>query len=223
MVEVIVAEPNSLLRIGMRSVLARYRDVAVAAEVEDAEQLLAELRWARRNVLLVGLGLLRDIGATTFRNYRRLNAGCGILVHSYEWDGHFGAEAAQYGVTGYFSHECSAADLHAAVLDVAAGRPFITQGLDEALAAAACFRADERSLARLSARERKVFMMYAIGMAPNSIAAQTGMPLEHLFQYKRRIMAKVDVPGASDLVRHAIAQAYRARFMPPQTNGHLNC
>ena len=220
MVEVIVAEPNSLLRIGMRSVLEQYEDVAIAAEVVDAGQLVAAMRGARYDVVLVGLGLLRDIGAVAFRECRQQNAGCGILVHSYEWDGDFGAEASQYGATGYFSHECSAVDLHAAVLDVAAGRPFVTQGLDDAVAAAACFRADERHLARLSARERKLFMMYTIGMTQHNISAQTGLPVQDLIQYKRRIMAKVDMSGASVLVRHAIAQAYRARFLAATTPEH---
>jgi len=220
MVELIVAEPNSLLRIGMRSVLEQHADVVIAAEVVDGGQLLEAMRSARYDVVLVGLGLLRDIGAAAFRECRRLSDPCGILVHSYEWDGDFGAEASQYGATGYFSHECTVADLHTAVLDVAAGRPFVTEGLDEVLAAAACFRADERHLARLNARERKMFMMYTIGMTPNSIAAQTGLPEQDIVQYKRRIMAKVDVPGASVLVRHAIDQAYRARFKPATMLAH---
>lgn len=207
MVDLVIAEPNPLLRIGIRTVLAQYPDVVVAAEAEDAEQLLAALRSARHDVIVIGLGLLRSVGAARLREWKQLFPGTGILVHSYEWDSDFGFEASRFAATGYFSHECTAAELHTAILDVAAGKPFVTPALGEELAVAACFRADERRLACLSARERKLFMMLAIGMSLRHIAAQTGSPLRAVIDRRQRIMAKVDVPEASALVKHAIAQA----------------
>lgn len=211
MVEVIVAEPNSLLRFSMKSVLEEDADIVVAAEVTDAGQLMSAMRHARYDVLLIGLGLLREVGAGTFRAVRDIRPGYRIVVHSYEWDPGFGTEAARFGATGYFSHECSNADLRAAVLDAGAGRPFVTPSLGAALAEAACFRADELRLAHLSARERKVFIMLTIGIDPRGIAAQLGMPVQDVLACKWRIMAKIDVPDAGELARHAIAQTCRHR------------
>jgi DNA-binding NarL/FixJ family response regulator len=214
MVEVIVAEPNSLLRVSMKATLEEDRDVVVAAEVADAEQLMTAMRRARYDVLLIGLGLLREVGVGPFRELRRIGRACRIVVHSYEWDPGFGTEAARFGATGYFSRDCSIADLRSAVLEVGAGRPFVTPSLGAALAEAACFRADELRLARLSARERKVFIMLTIGLRPRGIAAQLGVPVQDVLECKWRIMAKIDVPDAGELARHAIAQTCRHRPRP---------
>lgn len=214
MVEVIVAEPNPLMRFSMKSALEEDADIVVAAEVTDAEQLSTAMRRARYDVLLIGLGLLREVGVEPFRELRRIGNGCGIVVHSYEWDPGFGTEAAQFGAMGYFSRECSNTDLRTAVLDVCAGRPFVTPSLGAALAEVACFRADTLRLARLSARERAVFMMLTIGISPRGVAAQLGVPVEHVLECKWRIMAKIDVPDAGELARHAIAQTCRYRPQP---------
>lgn len=210
MVEVIVAEPNPLLRIGIRAVLGQHPDLVVTREVEDGRQLLVAMAAGRPGVLLVGLGLLRDIGAAAFRALRETTPGCGILVHSYEWDAGFADEAARYGATGYVSHECTAPDLYAAVLDVAAGRPFVTRDLGAVIATAACFRAEALQHAPLSARERKLSMMMAIGVSLRGIAAQLGIHEQDVVQTTRRVMAKTELPGAGVLVRHAVAQACRA-------------
>lgn len=209
MVDVIVAEPNPLLRTGLHAVLAGQADIRIAAEVEDESALVAALRAGSYDVMLAGLGLLRHVGADMVRTLRRRRPGGGLLVHSYEWDREFAREATRFGAAGYFSHECSPEELHAAVLDVAAGRPFITRSLGAELADAACFRAVRLDTSGLSAREQLVFMMLALDLSPSGIAAQTGMPVADVIACKWRIACRIDVPDAGALVRHAITQACR--------------
>jgi len=214
MVEVIVAEPNPLLRIGMGAVLEQMTDIVIVGEVVNAEQLLESIRRTRHDVALIGLGLLREVGVGAFRDIRRMRPEYRILVHSYEWDTGFGAEAARFGASGYFSHECSAEDLRNAVIDVAAGKPFITRSLGAELATAACFRAGVLEHLSLSARERQVFRMLAIGVDARGIAAQLGVRVRDVIECKWRIMAKMNLAGAGELVRHAVAQACRDRPLP---------
>jgi DNA-binding NarL/FixJ family response regulator len=208
-VDVIIAEPNSLLRIGIRSVLDGHPDIVVKEEIADPDGLPLAVRAGHRGVALVGLGLLRHIGEATFRELRRENPACRILVHSYEWHREFGVEAARFGVSGYFSHECSCAELSAAVLDVAAGKPFITRGLAVEIAEAMCFRATGRTRVTLSARERQVLRMLTVGLDLPGIAAQLGISVQDAADCKWRIAGKMDVVEAGELVRHAVAQASR--------------
>jgi DNA-binding NarL/FixJ family response regulator len=205
----------------MEAVLEQMTGVAIVAEVADAEQLLAAIRHVRHDVMVVGLGLLREVGVAPFRERRRSDPDYRILVHSYEWDPGFGVEASGYGVSGYFSHECSADDLRAGVVEVAAGKPFITLSLGAALATAACFRADSLPHASLSPRERDIFKMLAIGVNLRGIAAQLGLSVQDVVDCKWRIMAKMNVPRAGELVRHAIDQSCRYRPPPAATGEHL--
>jgi DNA-binding NarL/FixJ family response regulator len=209
MIDVVVAEPNPLLRIGIRSVLEEHADIAVTDEVEDGECLLALIRQRRHDVVLIGLGLLRHVGVAAFRELRHGGATHRVLVHSYEWDSTFASEACRFGALGYVSHECTQSELSTAVRDVAEGRPFITRQLGVVLAEAACFRGTVFARAALSARERQVSRMVAIGLDVRAIAAQLGIGVHEAAACKWRIARKVDQTEMGDLVRHAIRQASR--------------
>jgi DNA-binding NarL/FixJ family response regulator len=209
MINVIVAEPNVVLRTGIKAVLESHEDISIASEVLTAEQLCAEFIDVPHDVLLVEMDLLKSIGSAALRELRRARPASRFLVHSYEKDTDFGAEAFKFGATGYIANDCSAFDLCAAVLKVAAGHPYITASLGDDLATAVCFRAANRPYASLSARELQVFKMLAIGMSEADVASQIGKSVPTVDAYKMRIMAKMQVPGCSELVRHAISQSLR--------------
>lgn len=209
MVDVIVAEPNPLLRMSLRTVLERHAGIDVVAEIGDETVLIPEAQATPHDVMLAGLGMLRHVGTAAVRALRCGRETGGLLVHSYEWDRGFVQEAARFGAAGYFSHECSPADLHAAVLNVAAGQPYITRSLGVEVAAAACFRAVPLDDAALSAREKNIFRMLAIGLSTRQIAVQLGLRECDVIDGMWRIMTRMDVPDAGLLVRHAITQACR--------------
>ncbi|KGF83252.1 hypothetical protein IA69_00035 [Massilia sp. JS1662] len=169
--------------------------------------MLAALRGGSADVVLVGLGLLRHVGAGAFR---AAGGACRVIVHSYEWDRDFGTEASRFGAAGYLSHDCTREDLCAAVLDVAAGGQFATRDTRVVLAEAACFRASACPRTAFSARERQVFRMLAIGLRVHQIATQLGISLQDAVECKWRVAAKIDVTAAGELVRYAVAQTTRA-------------
>lgn len=207
MIDVIVAEPNVVLRTGIKAVLERHESIAIAGEVLTADQLRKAFLDVPHDVVIVEMDLLRSIGSAALREIRHARPASRILVHSYEKDPGFGAEAFRFGVTGYVANDCSSTDLCAAVVSVAAGQPFITASLGDELAAAICFRAANMPFASLNARERQVFKMLAIGLDDAAIAKQMRKSLPAVAAYKMRIMAKMTMPGCSELVRHAISQA----------------
>lgn len=220
MVRLIVADPNELLRTGIRAVLDGHPAIEVVEALGDGDGLLAALRGGRADVALVGLGLLRHVGPDAFRAAGRDGGSCRVIVHSYEWDRDFGTEAGRYGVAGYLSHDCTPEQLCAAVLDVAAGGQFATQGTRVVLAEAACFRATACPRTAFSPRERRVFRMLAIGLRVHQIAAQLGISVQDAVEYKWRVAAKIDLTGGGELVRYAVEQASRAwprpEFAPRQ-------
>lgn len=207
MINVIVAEPNVVLRTGIRAVLERHEEIAIAGEALTAKALCCAILDLPHEVVFAEMGLLTSIGSAALRELRRVRPASRFLVHSYEKDTDFGAQAFRFGATGYVANDCSASDLCAAILNVAAGAPYISPSLGDDLAAAVCFRAENMACASLSARERWVFKMLAIGLKDVDVARQMRQPLRAVDAYKMRIMAKMEMQECSELVRHAISQS----------------
>lgn len=213
MLRLIVAEPNPLLRVGIKAILETRSDIAILAEVADAGQLRSAFLNLSHDVLIVGLGLLTAIGADTLCEWRALRPDSRILVHSYEIDIRFAVDAFKFGVAGYLSNDCSPSDLCNAIVAVAAGQPYITQSLGAAVATYVCFQASNRPYVPLSAREMKVFQMLSIGLNVKSVAMQLGQRVETVHAIKLRIMAKMQLPDASGLVQRAIMQTCRRKHL----------
>jgi DNA-binding NarL/FixJ family response regulator len=211
-IEVIVAEPNLVLRIGIKAVLEKHAEIAIVGEAVTVEAFRAAFLAIPHDVVLVEMGLLKSIGSAALRELRLARPASRFLVHSYEKDTDFGAEAFKFGATGYVANDCSPVELCAAVSKVAAGHPFITPALGVDLATAVCFRATNLAYASLNARERRVFKMLAIGLKDSTVARQMGTSLLAVQAHKKRIMAKMHLPGESELVQFAISQSVVRRF-----------
>jgi DNA-binding NarL/FixJ family response regulator len=216
-IDVIVAEPNVVLRTGFKAVLERHEGIAVAAEALTADQFRKAFLGVPHHVVIVEMDLLKSIGSVGMWELRRARPASRILVHSYEKDPGFGAEAFKFGVTGYVANDCSSTDLCAAVTSVAAGQPFITASLGDDLAKAVCFRATNHAHASLNKRELQVFKMLDIGLDERSVAKQMGKSLASIEAYRKQIMAKMEVPGCSELTRHAISQTLSRKAMSAPT------
>lgn len=216
MVEILVAEPNQMFRLGIRSVLESKAEFSITDEVASAARFRSAFLDAPHDVVLVELGLLKQIGCTALRELRLARPDTRFLVHSYEIDTDFGAEAFRFGATGYLANDCSASDLCAAVHHVAAGLPFITLSLGEQLATSVCFQASNLSYASLTRRELQVFKILSIGLKVTDAARQLRMSVDAIDTYKARIMSKMVLPGAGELVQHAIAQSVMKALEHPQ-------
>jgi DNA-binding NarL/FixJ family response regulator len=212
LINIIVAEPNQTFRLGIRSILERRAEFSVTEEVLDADQLRTTFLDVPHDVVVIGVDLLKQIGPAALRELRQARPSSRFLVHSFEIDTAFGAEAFRFGATGYMANDCSSSELCDAVMNVAAGQPFVTRLLGEQLATAVCFRASNLSHASLSRRELVVFKMLSTGLRERDVARQLGKSVDDIYAYKTHIMAKMTLPDESALVQHAISQTVLQAF-----------
>nr|WP_314546772.1 hypothetical protein [uncultured Massilia sp.] len=207
MVGVLIAEPNSLLRLGFRSVLANDASVTIAAEAVDELQLFRAFVAVPHEVVLAPLGLLQRIGLRTLNQLRQARPASRLLVHSYDTDVGFAAEALRFGASGFLSNGAGVAELGVAIAKVASGQAYIAAAMGDELATHVCFRAVNLERTALRGTELKVGMMLAIGLDASSIARQLDMTPARVAIYKARILRKMDEPGMSELLRCAIVKS----------------
>lgn len=209
MVGVLLAEPNCLLRLGFRSVLANDSSVVIAAEAVDERQLFRAFVTIPHEVVLIPLALLQDMGLRTLNRLRELRPASRLLVHSYDTDVAFAVEALRLGASGFLSNEAGVAELGVAIATVAAGRGYIAEQMGDELATRICFRPSNVERVVLSAAESRVARMLAIGMETSGIAAQLGITPLRVSIHRASILKKMDGPGMSQLLRCAIARSVR--------------
>ncbi|TQK68592.1 DNA-binding response regulator [Nocardioides sp. SLBN-35] len=192
MIRVLVAEDTAILRETLVAVLDLQEDIEVLAQAATGDRILALARDHRPDLALLDIDLPGIDGLTAAARLREEVPTCRVLIltaHAEPKNLH-AALAAEVG--GFLPKDIPAADLIAAIREVAAGGRVI----DDATAIAAL---TTRS-SPLTQRETDVLRLHAEGMDPREIAAALYLSYGTVRNY---LASATDKLGAKNRI-HAI-------------------
>jgi len=124
-VRVLLADDHTIVREGVRALLAEHRDVEVVGEAADGVEAVEKARSLQPDVVIMDLLMPRMSGLEATRAIRQQLADVEVLVLTmYESDEHF-FEVLQAGASGYLLKGATSADLVAALRALHAGEVFL--------------------------------------------------------------------------------------------------
>lgn len=171
----------------------------VIAEASEPEEALELVSATRPDVVLLDMVFQTETGGLQLaKDLLARNPGQRILFVSMVKDATKVADAIRAGALGYVTKDQSPAELIHAVSEVLAGHQYVTAriGIDKVQ-----HRPD--ILATLTTREREVFDLVVGGLHTRAIALRLTISPRTVETHRSRVMAKVGVHSAADLVRFA--------------------
>jgi two-component system invasion response regulator UvrY len=204
---VVIVDAHPLYRAGLRAAIAeRGRGLELAGEADSLESARALLARVQPDVVVLDASLPGMGGLSALRSLLRRHPDRRVLVLSAHVAEDFAAEAFSAGAMGYAGKDGDAEEIVAAILDVAAGQRFLTPRL-------ALERVNRHLLERpagdrapldvLSAREREVFRLLVLGCSNEEIADRLRISRRTVETHRSRILKKLRVHSAVELLRLA--------------------
>jgi two-component system response regulator NreC len=205
---VLLVDDHTIVREGLRLLLAEHPDVEVVGEAADGEEALRKARELKPDVVVMDLAMPGIGGLEATRAIRRELPATEILVLTmHESDQHF-FEVLQAGASGYVLKGASAADLLAALRAVHAGDVFIYPSMAKKLLSHFLARAgvgEERErYAHLTSREREVLKLAAEGHTAQEIADRLRVSPSTVQTHKVHAMRKLHITSRAQLIRYAL-------------------
>ncbi|MFM8286432.1 MAG: response regulator transcription factor [Planctomycetaceae bacterium] len=226
-IRVLLVDDHSVLRAGVRSLLATQPDLLVVGEagtLGDAERLALE---TRPDLLILDLSLP---GGPSLPLLERLAAaGCRpktLILTMYD-DAAYVRAALAAGALGYVVKTAREEDLLRAIRDVCRGKLAID--LDDPRKTAAVFQAQPdlgRSGGgrnRLSQREEQVLAWLGRGYSNQAVAAELEISPKTVATYRARLADKLGLTTTADFVRFAIDLGLvspQSNSAPPESAQH---
>ena len=210
---VLIADDQSLLRTGFRTVLERTGEIEVVGEAADGAEAIELARRLRPDVILMDI---RMPGVDGIEATRRLPAHKVLILTTFGLDEYIG-EALRAGASGFITKDVPAEELVRAVRTVAAGEALLTpavtrQLLDQvARRLPAVLTVENERLRELSEREREVLGLIAQGLNNAEIAAALVVGEATVKSHVSSILLKL---GLRDRAQAAIA-AYELGLVRP--------
>jgi DNA-binding NarL/FixJ family response regulator len=214
-IRVAVADDQSLIRVGLRTIFAAEDDIELVGEASDGREALQLVREQHPDVVLMdirmphydGLAALRDICSDPDLDTVRV-----IMLTTFELD-EYVFEALRSGASGFLLKDADPEELLRAIRVVADGgallAPSVTRRVVEEFAGRSTGATDAATSAhpdidRLTDREREILAWVATGRSNDEIAAELVVSPATVRTHVGRAMVKLQARDRAQLVVFAV-------------------
>ncbi|MDO8786929.1 MAG: response regulator transcription factor [Sulfuritalea sp.] len=205
MTRVFLADDHSIIRDGLKQIMAETEDLRVTGEAANGHELLERLRGGESDILVLDISMPGKSGLELIKLVHHEHPRLPILILSMHHEDQYALRAFRAGAAGYITKESDADLLVAAIRKVAAGGIQISPHVAELMARQMGTESEALPHTLLSNREYQVFEMLVSGRGPSEIGVALSLSVKTVSTHKTRIMQKMGLATTSDLVRYAIA------------------
>ena len=204
MIRVIIADDHTIVREGLRQLLATAGDIVVVGEAVNGHEVVDRVRTTELDVLLLDLSMPGKSGMELIRQVKTEKPKLRILVLSMHEEHQYAVRAIKAGASGYLTKDSASTELVSALRKLAAGGAFISAEVAEQLAREAHGSNDAAPHTTLSDREYQVLRMLVSGQSLTEIGEKLHLSVKTISTHKARLMQKMNVDNQAELIRYAI-------------------
>lgn len=207
-IRVLLADDHSVLRKGVRAVLAQDPGIAIVAEADDGATALQLTEQHAPDVVIIDVAMPGLNGLDAAAQITRKVRGLGVIVLSMYSDEEYLMRAVSAGVRGYLLKDSAEPDLIRAVRAVAAGGTFFSPAIADLLFDDYLLRLKTQnvqdSYELLTEREKQVLQLLAEGKSNKAVATALAVGLSTVETHRLNLMRKLDLHNTAELVLYAV-------------------
>lgn len=210
-IRILLIDDHAVLRAGLRMLLNAENDMLVVGEASNAVEGIQRAAELQPDVVLLDISMPSASGLDTLKEMKQKAPGSFVIILTMHDDEGYLRLALSSGASGYVLKQAANNDLLAAIRVVSQGGTYLHSSHRAAL-----FQGDgseqpqkqpgddEESYQRLSAREKEIFRLIAMGYTNRQAAEELYLSEKTIETYKSRLMNKLGFHSRIELVRYAL-------------------
>jgi DNA-binding NarL/FixJ family response regulator len=203
MLNIVQADPQTLVRAGLRHLLETIDGVHVVAEADDGRQLLDQVIALRPQLVVTELSLPEVSGLEALKRISRHMPDVRVLILSYLTDSAHVRSALKAGASGFLSKSADPAELDLAVRAIARGQTYLSPSVSHhAIERRRAHRNTESVV--LSQRQREVLRLIGRGKSTKEIASLLGIGNKTVETHRARLMQALSLSNTHALMHFAV-------------------
>jgi two-component system response regulator NreC len=205
---ILLADDHTVVRQGLRKVLEARPEWEVVAEAGDGREAVRLAEESKPDVAILDVAMPVLNGIEAVRQIARKVPGTRLLVLSMHADEAYVTQMLRAGAAGYLLKDSADVDLLQAVEAVSSGKSFFSPAIARVIADDYLRHLADRGVTDrfdlLSEREREIFQLIAEGRTNKEMAAMLFLSPSTVDTHRSRIMEKLDVHSAAEIVLYAV-------------------
>jgi DNA-binding NarL/FixJ family response regulator len=201
MTKILIADDHEVVRAGLRALLSEQPNWQVVAEAADGQAAVAQTLQTAPHVAIVDYSLPLLNGVEVTRQIRQRSPDTEVIIFTMHDSNDLIRDLLRAGALGYVLKSEAHRLLLAAVEMVAKHKPFFTGMVSETLRQSFLTKGNDGPL---SARERSVLQLIAVGQANKRAASILTHSVKTVESHRAAIHRKLNISSTAGLVRYAI-------------------
>ena len=201
MIKVIIADDHVIFRQGLLKLLQTAEDITVAGEAGEGREALRLIEEEKPDVAMLDISMPGLSGLSITDEMQHRGIGTKVIFLTMHND-LLTAKKGIRSASGYVLKDDAFEDLLYAIRAVASGGKFISPAISDKLFQSQPMKESRNCI--LTEREQEILRLIASGLTNKKIADKLSISVKTVETHRTRILQKLDVHSAADLVRHAL-------------------
>ncbi len=204
MIKIIIADDHTIVRRGLKQILAGTPDMVVTGEANNSLELMDQLKENEFDLLILDITMPDMSGLDVLKKIKEMYSGLPVLILSMHPEEEFAIESIRKGASGYVTKESAPEELINAVRQIYAGRKYVSPSLAEKLAANLKTDKEKPIHSSLSGRESQVMIKISKGMQLSDIAKELNLSAKTISTYRASVLKKMKMKSNAELTMYAV-------------------
>lgn len=204
-IRVALVDDHSLVREGIRALLAVVDFLAIVGEADSGASALEMVARTQPDLLLVDIGLKDINGLELTRVLRRDYPSIKILILSMYDNNEYISESVRSGASGYVLKNSPSREIIAAIEAIASGGTFYSAEIAQKLAA------ERPTDNELTPRESEVLCKMVLGLNNKEMARELEISVRTVETHRLSIRRKLNIDKPAALLNYAIERGLISR------------
>ena len=204
MIRILVADDHTVVREGIKQILAGQEDMFVEDEAESGQEVLNKMTKKNYDLILLDISMPGRSGLEILEEIKLKQPKLPVLILSMHPEEQYAIRTLRAGAAGYLTKASAPQELISAIRKVARGGKYVTASLAEKLAFELDAGAEKPRHEKLSTREYQVMLMLASGQSVKEVAEELCLSAKTITTYRTRILEKMDMKKNAELTLYSI-------------------
>jgi two-component system response regulator NreC len=207
---VLLVDDHTVVRQGLRRILASDEQIEVVGEAGDGRTAVELAQRMQPHVVVMDVALPELNGIEATRQLTKRAPSVRVLMLTMHADDVYVRQSLKAGARGYLLKDSEDLDLVKAVKAVGAGGSFFSPAVSSVVLSGYLgehpMTEPDDPLGRLTDREREVLQLIAEGKTNKEIAVALSLSVNTVETHRKHLMEKLDLHNTAELVRFAVRE-----------------
>ena len=210
-IKVLLADDHTVVRQGLRSLLAAEEDIEIVGEAESGRQAVQMAKKLLPDVIVMDIAMPLLNGLEATRQITKELPSSKVLILSSYNDDEYVQQLTEAGAVGYLIKQSAANELLKAIRETQKGNAYFSPSISRRLLeryrqAFISGQPVRKTAEHLTSREAEVLQLIAEGKANKQMAGELCISIKTVEKHRQQLMNKLNIHDVAGLTRYALAK-----------------